>query len=191
MSVNKVNIKEANDHLKQLHGRVIELENQVQMRALHAHELERVNADLHKKLQELEEQKNVELSAREAEISNLTQRLALSEGRVQALLEAAEERDRLVIQLETKARLFYETVEHREGLKRILDVLEELDKQRKLEDMVEEEEAGVRGKQSERSNGHERDSSDRHDRISSAEGERTSLPLQAKQLPSNSQSEAA
>ena len=182
MSVNKVSIKEANDHLKQLHGRVIELENQVQMRALHAHELERANADLHKKLQELEEQKNTELSAREAEISNLTQRLALSEGRVQALLEAAEGRDRLVVQLETKARLFYEAVEHRESLKRILDVLEELDKQRRLEDMVEEE--GVRGNKSEPSNGHERDSI--------AEGERTSLALQTKQLPSNSsQSEAA
>ena len=42
------------------------------------------------------------------------------------MLEAAEERDATMVKLETKARLFYEAVEHRTALSRILEVMEEL-----------------------------------------------------------------
>lgn len=42
MSLNKLNIKEANDHLKQLHQRVYELENQVHMQNMHAEELQEI-----------------------------------------------------------------------------------------------------------------------------------------------------
>lgn len=134
MSVNKVNIKEANEHLKQLHKRVIELENQVQMHVLHTHELERTNADLERKLQETQQQKRTELLAKDTEISDLTQRLDQCQGEIQVLLEAAEERDQLVVKLETKARLFYEAVEHRAALCRIVQVLEDLHKQKEVEE---------------------------------------------------------
>ena len=42
------------------------------------------------------------------------------------MLEAAEERDATMVKLETKSRLFYEAVEHRVALSRILEVMEEL-----------------------------------------------------------------
>ena len=60
------------------------------------------------------------------QVAELTQRLQESESRVHQLLEAAEERDATMVKLETKARLFYEAVEHRTALSRILEVMEEL-----------------------------------------------------------------
>ena len=60
------------------------------------------------------------------QVAELTQRLQESESRVHQLLEAAEERDATLVKLETKARLFYEAVEHRTALSRILEVMEEL-----------------------------------------------------------------
>lgn len=53
MSLNKLNIKEANDHLKQLHQRVYELENQVHMQNMHAEELQKSNLELQHRLQEI------------------------------------------------------------------------------------------------------------------------------------------
>lgn len=60
------------------------------------------------------------------QVAELTQRLQESESRVHQLLEAAEVRDATMMKLETKARLFYEAVEHKPALARILEVLEEL-----------------------------------------------------------------
>ena len=60
------------------------------------------------------------------QVAELTQRLQESESRVHQLLEAAEERDATMVKLETKAQLFYEAVEHRTALSRILEVMEEL-----------------------------------------------------------------
>ena len=105
--------------MKQLHQRVIELENQVQMQTIHADELRRANLELQQRLKESDSEKNVR-------ISELTERLKQSERHVQQLLEAAEERDAAVLKLEKKARLFYEVVEHKSSLKRILQVMEEL-----------------------------------------------------------------
>lgn len=119
MSYSRVNIEEANKHLKQLHQRVIELENQVQMQAIHADELRKTNLELQQRLEESNSDKN-------ARILELTERLKQSERHVQQLLEAAEERDAAVLKLEKKARLFYEVVEHKSSLERILQVMEEL-----------------------------------------------------------------
>lgn len=118
-SISKVNIEEANSHLRKLHKKVFELENRIQMQALHVEELQKVNAQLQQQLGKVTRQSALE-------ISELTQRLENSEGRVQRLLGAAQERDATVLQLEKKARLFYEVVEHRTAISHILEVLEEL-----------------------------------------------------------------
>ena len=130
MKMNKLNIKEANEHLKQLHRRVIELENQVHMHALHSQELEKTNAELRARLGAAELSRERELEAKEAQCAELHSRMRECETRVDVLLSAAEERDRLVDDLEAKARLFYEVVEHRGALGRIVEVLEEIYKQR-------------------------------------------------------------
>ena len=119
MSYSRVNIEEANKHLKQLHQRIMELENQVQMQSIHADELKKTNLDLQQRLKETDSEKN-------ARVSELTEKLRESEGHVQQLLVAAEERDAAVMKLEKKARLFYEVVEHKSSLARILEVMEEL-----------------------------------------------------------------
>ena len=119
MNYSRVNIEEANKHLKQLHQRVVELENQVQMQSIHADELQKSNLELQQRLKESDAEKN-------ARISELTEKLQQSERQVQQLLEAAEERDTAVLKLEKKARLFYEVVEHKSALARILQVMEEL-----------------------------------------------------------------
>ena len=119
MSYSRVNIEEANKHLKQLHQRVVELENQVQVQSTQAEELRKNNLELQQRLEET-------TSERDARISELTEKLDQSESRVQQLLEAAQERDAAVLKLEKKARLFYEVVEHKSSLSRILQVMEEL-----------------------------------------------------------------
>ena len=63
---------------------------------------------------------------KEASITELTSRLQQSEEHVEKLLEAAEERDATLVRLEARARLFYEVVEHRPVLARMVEVLEEL-----------------------------------------------------------------
>ena len=97
----------------------MELENQVQMQSIHADELKKTNLDLQQRLKESDSEKN-------ARVSELTEKLRESEGHVQQLLVAAEERDAAVMKLEKKARLFYEVVEHKSSLARILEVMEEL-----------------------------------------------------------------
>ena len=114
-----MNIKEANEHLKQLHQRVYELENQLQLQALHVEELQKTNIELKRKSKGI-------IKEKDSQISELTQCLHKSEEHVQKLLEAAEERDVMVEKLETKARLFYEVVEHKAVLARMLEILEEL-----------------------------------------------------------------
>ena len=69
MSLSRVNIKEANDHLKQVHQRVYELENQVHMQAMHAEELQKSNLELQHRLQEVLRQKEEAVRAKEAEVS--------------------------------------------------------------------------------------------------------------------------
>ena len=119
MSYSRVNIEEANKHLKQLHERVVALENQVQTQSTQVEELRKNNLQLQQRLEET-------TSEKDACISELTEKLDQSESRVQQLLEAAQERDAAVLKLEKKARLFYEVVEHKSSLARILQVMEEL-----------------------------------------------------------------
>ena len=128
--MNKVNIKEANEHLKQLHRRIIELENQVHMHAIHSQELEKTNAELRARLEAAELSRERELEAKETQNAELRRRMGECEARVDVLLQTAEERDRLVENLEGKARLFYEVVEHRAALGRIVEVLDEIHKQK-------------------------------------------------------------
>jgi len=113
--MNKVNIKEANEHLQQLHQKVGELENQVEMKSLRIEELQEAN----KLLADTVQQKN-------EEISQLTEKLHDSEQQVQRLLSSALERDETATKLEQKARLFYEAVEHRPSLARLLQVLDQV-----------------------------------------------------------------
>lgn len=125
-NLSKVNIKEANEHLKQLHQRVFELENQIQLQAIHVEELQKTNTELQQKVHEVMKEKEEALRVKDSLIVDLGQKLEESEKRVQTLLEAAEERDETLVKLEGKARLFYEVVEHRHALTRIVQVLEEL-----------------------------------------------------------------
>lgn len=120
MSISRGNIQEANEHLKQLYQKVFELENQIQMQAMHIDELQQTNFELERRLQEMATDQENE------EVAQLKQRLQESEQHVQKLLEAAQERDAAVLRLETKARLFYEVVEHKAALAKILKVLDEL-----------------------------------------------------------------
>ena len=144
--MNKLNIKEANEHLKQLHRKVFELENQVHMHTLHTQELERINAELRAKLDATEQRTERELAAKDAQNRDIQERLRECESRVDALLQAAEDRDKLVIQLERKAQLFYEVVEHRGALSRIVEVLDDIHKQNTSE-------VGVKGTGSAQPNG--------------------------------------
>lgn len=130
--MNKLNIKEANEHLKQLHRKVFELENQVHMHTLHTQELERTNAELRERLKAAEQKRERELAAKEAENEDIRKKLSECESRVDVLLQAAEEQDKLVVGLEKKARLFYEVVEHRAALGRIVEVLDDLHKQKEV-----------------------------------------------------------
>ncbi len=123
MSLSRGSIQEANEHLKQLHQRVFELENQIQMQGMHIDELQKTNFELHEKLQEST------TSDKDTEsVSELKRRLKESEEQVAKLLSSAQERDAAMMRLEEKARLFYEVVEHKGSLVRILEVLEELSK---------------------------------------------------------------
>lgn len=68
MSLNKLNIKEANDHLKQLHQRVYELENQVHMQNMHAEELQKSNLELQHRLQEILREKEEASRRKDAQV---------------------------------------------------------------------------------------------------------------------------
>ncbi len=123
MSISKVNIEEANAHLRKLHKKVFELENKIHMQALHVEELQQANLQLQQQLKKANEGS---LEEKGVTVSELTQRLEESEKHVQKLLKAARERDATVLKLEKKARLFYEVVEHRSSIARVLQVLDEL-----------------------------------------------------------------
>lgn len=120
----KVNIQEANSHLRQLHKKVYELENKVHMQAMYVEELEATNRKLHKATQDGTDA----LKEKDKLASELSKRLKESEQHVEQLLVAAQERDQVVDRLERKARLFYEVVEHRSALGHMLEVLDELSK---------------------------------------------------------------
>ena len=140
MSLTKLNIDEANAHLRQLHKRVFELENQIQMQALHVEELQNTNLHLQQQLKKTTREHAEALKEKDGLVSELTQRLEESEEQVQQLLEAAQERDAAVSKLEKKARLFYEVVEHRSSLSCILAVMDELSVQDSEEDEKEDKE---------------------------------------------------
>ena len=126
MSISKVNIEEANAHLRKLHKKVFELENKIHMQALHVEELQQANVHLQQQLKKATKASEGSLAEKGATVSELTQRLEESEKHVQQLLEAAQERDATIVKLEKKARLFYEVVEHRSSIARVLQVLDEL-----------------------------------------------------------------
>ena len=102
------------------------------MHALHSQELEKTNEELRARLQAAELSKERELAAKNAQNAESLRRLGECEGRVDVLLGAAVERDKLVEDLEGKARLFYEVVEHRASLGRIVEVLDEIHKKKTL-----------------------------------------------------------
>ncbi len=122
----KLNIQEANSHLRQLHKKVYELETKVHMQNLHIEELEASNLQLKQQLKKNQEESSATLTERDGTASELKKNLEESELHVQSLLKAAEERDKLVEKLEKKARLFYEVVEHRATLAHMVEVLDEL-----------------------------------------------------------------
>lgn len=120
MSISRGTIQEANEHLKQLHQRVFELENQIQMQAMHIDELQQTNTELERRLEEASAEQEC------SEITRLKDRLRESDEHVEKLLVSAHERDAAVLRLEAKARLFYEVVEHKAALTKIVHVLDEL-----------------------------------------------------------------
>ncbi len=136
----RTNIKEANEHLKQLHQRVFELDNQLQLQAIHLEELQRTNAELQHKSQEARRERERETEAKDSQIAELTRRLQQTEEYVQTLLETAQERDAMLVKLEKKARLFYEVVEHKSVLAKMVKIMEELSQ--------EQDDLGAKKKQS-------------------------------------------
>lgn len=118
-SLNKSNIKEANDHLKQLNQRVYELETQLQLQRMNVEDLQRLNGQLKK------------------EVVDLKKQVAEKDEQVQVLLSSAEERDKLLNKLELKTRLFYEVAEHKTALVRILQVLDEVTQDHPSHDTME------------------------------------------------------
>ena len=125
--VNRTNIKEANEHLQQLHHTVFELENRVQLQGMQIDELQKSNAELQRQLA----RKEKDLVARDRQISELTEELKEKDEQVQKLLSSADLRDSVMLHLEAKSRLFHEAVEHKSALIKILEVLEEVEAQQK------------------------------------------------------------
>ena len=126
MSITQVSILEANKHLMQLHKRVYELENKIDMQSMYVEELETANQQLQQQLQKATRDNASVLREKEDSLLELNQRLDESDKRVQLLLQSAQERDLVVEKLERKARLFYEVVEQRSVLVHMLSVLDEL-----------------------------------------------------------------
>lgn len=126
MSMTKLNIQEANGHLRQLHKKVYELETKIHMQAMHTEELEAANLKLKQQLKKSHEDSSTTLKEKEEVVSELQKQLEESEQYVQSLLQAAEERDKVFEKLEKKARLFYEVVEHRSTLANMVKILDEL-----------------------------------------------------------------
>ena len=125
-SLSKTSIKEANEHLQQLHQKIYELENQLQLHALDIEDLQRSNLDLQRKLSDVTTEKEKLAKQKDEEIAELYRQLEEKEKQLQKLLANAEEKDDALIKLETRSRLFYEIAEHRTSLARILQVFEEV-----------------------------------------------------------------
>ena len=96
------------------------------MQAMHVEELQKANTHLQQQLNKAQQDGKRELAEKDATITELNHRLEEAQSQVQQLLDAAQERDSAMLKIEKKARLFYEVVEHRSTIARILDVLEEL-----------------------------------------------------------------
>ncbi len=114
-SLSKTNIKEANEHLKQLHQRIYDLETQLQLHAIHVEDLQKSNNELKK-----------QLSKERVEKEELEKKMTSKDKLLETLLSSAEEKDEAMIKMEDKSRLFYELVEHRGALEHILHVLDEV-----------------------------------------------------------------
>lgn len=115
MSLSKTNIKEANEHLKELHRQLYDTETQLQLHTLHIDELQKSNRQLKEKLaKEIEEKNELEKAVKN------------KEELIERLLSSAEEKDVMIAKLEDKSRLFHELVEHRSSLEHILQVLNEV-----------------------------------------------------------------
>ena len=116
-SLSKTNIKEANEHLQQLHQRIYELETQLQLHVLHVEDLQTSNLQLKKQL-------NKETSENE----ELKRKIKSKDDMMESLLSSAEERDQTMMKMESKSRLFHELVDHKGSLEKILHVLDEVTK---------------------------------------------------------------
>ena len=125
-SLSKTNIKEANEHLQQLHQRIFELETQLQLHSLHVEDLQRSNTELQRQLTLNKELADAKLREKEGEVTELRGQLEEKEEQVQRLLLTAEDRDQALIKMEAKTRIFYEVTEHKTALAQILRVLEEI-----------------------------------------------------------------
>ena len=101
-------------------------------------ELQRTNTELQYRTQ-------MAIREKEEAIAELTSQLEQSEERVQKLLAAAEEKDSTLVRLESRARLFYEVVEHRPVLARMVQILEELSQKEPEESQPEEDSPLVNG----------------------------------------------
>ena len=122
----KLTIREANEHLQRLHDHNHELEERLKAEGSLLEEAEREKEELQQNIRELQRQHEEAMRASAAEVAELKSRAEKAEGQVRRLLDAARERDVAVTRLEEKARLFYEVVEHRPVLRRIVDLLDEL-----------------------------------------------------------------
>ena len=122
-SLSKTNIKEANEHLKQLHQRIYDLETQLQLHALHMEDLQKNNIELQRQLSVVKSEKN-----------ELRKQLKEKDSQLETLLSSADEKDKTLMKLEAKSRLFHEVVEHRFSLQRILQVLDEVGEDNKSHD---------------------------------------------------------
>ena len=116
-TLSKTNIKEANEHLKQLHQRIYDLETQLQLHALHVEDLQKSNSELKR-----------QLTQAKAEKEEMKKKIKSKDELLENLLASAEEKDKAMIRMEEKGRLFHELVEHKGSLERILQVLDEVSK---------------------------------------------------------------
>lgn len=115
MSISKTSIKEANEHLKELHQRLYDTETQLQLHTLHIEELQKNNKELQQMLAKENEEKN-----------ELERVVKSKEELIERLLSSAEEKDTMIAKLEEKSRLFHELIEHRSAMEHIVKVLNEV-----------------------------------------------------------------
>lgn len=125
-TITKTNIKEANNHLQELHQRIFELESQVQLHVLHVEDLQHRNNELERELIEVKKRSEESINMKDEQIKQLYSTVGEKEEQLEELLVAAEERDEALIKMEAKSRVFHEIIEHRTALEHILQVLQEV-----------------------------------------------------------------